>query len=67
MNIIINNLAEQLPYDHATVEDLVKYKDYPVQGTAVAVNGSLASKEKWCVTPLHEGDNITVISAAFGG
>lgn len=66
MNILLNNKTEELP-DGSTIMTLVSKKDIPTTATAIALNGSLVKKEKWELTPLHEMDSVTVISAAYGG
>lgn len=67
MTILLNDNPVVLPNDYMTVEDLVKWKEIPSQGTAIAVNNKLIKQEKWSITKLNDQDQITVISAAFGG
>lgn len=67
MTITINDNPVKLPNDFMTIYDLVKWKDIPSQGTAIALNNKLIKQELWPVTKLNENDVVTVISAAFGG
>lgn len=67
MTIFINDNPTQLPEKNMTLADLVKWKEIPAQGTAVAVNDKLIKQESWSVTNLKELDRVTIISAAFGG
>ena len=67
MTILLNDNPVVLPNDYMTVADLVKWKEIPSQGTAIAVNNKLIKQEKWSITKLNDQDQITVISAAFGG
>lgn len=67
MKITINNVAITLPSDITNIARLAEYKNIPVQGTAIALNGKLIKADKWCVTPLSNGDTLLVISAAYGG
>ncbi|MCM1153225.1 MAG: sulfur carrier protein ThiS [Muribaculum sp.] len=67
MKVYINNETLQLPAQILTVENLMKWKQIPEQGTAIAVNDKLVMKRNWSATLLHEDDRITVITAAFGG
>ena len=67
MNIYLNDNLLKLPNDFMTVEDLVKWKGIPSQGSAIAINNKLVKQELWKVTNLHDGDMVTLISAAFGG
>lgn len=67
MTILLNDNPVTLPNDYMTVADLVKWKEIPSQGTAIAINNKLIKQDAWKVTNLKEDDQITVISAAFGG
>lgn len=67
MIIYINDNPERLPNDYMTVADLVKWKEIPSQGTAIAINNKLIKQEQWSVKSLQDQDHVTVISAAFGG
>lgn len=67
MTILINDVPSITPDDNMTVEDLVKWKDIPSQGTAIALNNKLIKQDMWSVTKLKDHDQVTVISAAFGG
>ena len=67
MTILLNDNPVVLPSDYMTLADLVKWKEIPSQGTAIAVNNKLIKQEKWQITKLNDRDQITVISAAFGG
>lgn len=67
MNVYINNTLTPLPAQVMTVEDLLNWKQIPLQGTAVAVNDKLVIKRNWQSTNLSDQDRLTIISAAFGG
>lgn len=67
MNIIVNDNPVKLPNDYMTLADFVKWKEITSQGTAIALNNKLVKQEQWPVTNLKEMDQVTVISAAFGG
>lgn len=67
MKIKINNQQIELPVDVTTVEELLKWRGIPTQGTAIAVNNKLLLACNWGTTKLNESDLLTVISAAFGG
>lgn len=67
MNIFINNIPTKLPNDFVTIKDLVSWKQIPKQGTAIAVNDKLIKQDQWSSIYIKELDQITVISAAFGG
>lgn len=67
MNVYINNILTPLPAQVMTVEDLINWKQIPLQGSAVAVNDKLVIKRNWQFTNLSDQDRLTIISAAFGG
>lgn len=67
MNITLNNDRLILPDYVLTVADLIKWKNIPSSGTAIAVNNKLVLSRNREVTKLEEGDDVTVISATFGG
>ena len=67
MTIFVNNNPLELPNDFMTLEDLVKWKNIPTQGTAIALNEKLIKQQQWSVIKLNNLDQVTVISAAFGG
>lgn len=64
MNIIVNG-QPQIVADTSTVASLVSEHD--AQGTAIAVNGRLVKHPEWKSTLLHEGDQVVIIKAAYGG
>ena len=39
----------------------------PERGVALAVNNRIVPRAAWAETALNEGDNVTIIKAAFGG
>lgn len=67
MRVYLNDNPLKLPNDYMTIEDFVKWKEIPSQGTAIALNDKLIKQSQWLVTKLKDEDRITVISAAFGG
>lgn len=66
MEITVNGQKRQL-VDRQTVQQLMEEMQTPVQGTAVAVNGKVAKRADWEGFILKDGDEILVISAAYGG
>ncbi|MBD5310668.1 MAG: sulfur carrier protein ThiS [Muribaculaceae bacterium] len=64
MNITVNSQPHSVA-DTSTVISLLGER--PAQGTAIAVNGHLVRRQDWDSTPLHEGDEVVIISAAYGG
>lgn len=67
MRIRINDQPADLDATTATVADLLKSRNIPSGGTAVAINAKLVRREQWEITELKEGDNVMIISAAYGG
>ncbi len=64
MNITVNS-QPQCVADKSTVASLVDERS--AQGTAIALNGHLVRRQEWETTILQEGDQVIIISAAYGG
>lgn len=67
MRITINNESLDIAADRIFLSELLEIRGIRQGGTAVAVNNHLIKHENWGMTPICEGDNITLITAAFGG
>lgn len=63
MNITVNNLP-QVVAEGATVTSLLPQEKTSV---AVAVNGEIIPREEQSTHLLKEGDEVVLITAAFGG
>lgn len=67
ITIKLNNQPFDLPNDYMTLEELIALKEINPGGTAVAVNNKIIKHENWPITKFNQGDNVVIISAAFGG
>ena len=67
MKLIINNELVEIAQLNPTVNELLAIRGVKPTGTAVAVNDRIIKKDLRDTIRVHEGDNITIISAAFGG
>lgn len=67
MKIKVNNVFEEYSQDYMTVSELLEAKKLPKAGCAVAVNDRLVKAMSWDSHKLSDGDNVTLISAAYGG
>jgi thiamine biosynthesis protein ThiS len=67
MIVKINNKVKEFSQPTITVAEIINLEKIPESGTAVAINGIICRRDKWSVTMLEDGADITVISAAFGG
>lgn len=67
MKLKINNNIEDVSLDNPNIIEVLEFKQIPLSGTAVALNNKLVRHAEWETTKLNEGDELTVISAAFGG
>ena len=65
MIIKINNEVLETPSENMTLREMLAWCAVKEAGTAIAVNDRLVSR--WDVEKLTENDNVTLISAAFGG
>ena len=64
MKINVNKQPRDIA-EGSTIADLLK--DIPEEGTATALNGRFISREARQTAILREGDEVVVISAAYGG
>lgn len=65
MKILINN--QETSTVSVTVQQLASELSLPDRGVALAVNNRIVPRTSWNSTSLNEGDNVTIIKAAFGG
>lgn len=65
MNIKINNETKTVEATNLT--QLATELAMPERGVAIAVNNRVVPRTSWADTALNEGDNVTIIKAAFGG
>lgn len=65
MNISINN--EKRNTDSLSIKELAVELQLPERGVALALNNRVVQRAEWQNAPLNEGDNVTIIKAAFGG
>lgn len=63
MKIKVNNEEREIAAD-TNVSAIV---GSDTAGTAVAVNGKIVKKPDWETTMLHDGDDMVIIKAAYGG
>lgn len=66
MNVKLNDKIIILP-DNSNLEDCLSINKISPNGIATALNGTVIPMEKRKDTILHEGDNIIVIKAFYGG
>ena len=63
--ILVNN--EVTNTTSANIAELAGELQLPERGVALAVNNRVIPRVAWTETALNEGDNVTIIKAAFGG
>lgn len=66
MKITLNNNELMLPHT-ISVEDFLLERNITSAGTAVAINGVVVRRADWGLRLINEGDNIILITAAYGG
>ncbi|MGM9833833.1 MAG: sulfur carrier protein ThiS [Candidatus Limisoma sp.] len=60
--------GEERQYDATpTIEQLITERGAALTNVAVAVGGKMIPRTEWQGTELHDGDNIIVIKASYGG
>lgn len=67
MKMLLNNQTIDVQPERCTLSRLLSDNYRSLQGMAVAVNNKLVGRDKWDVMLLNEGDDVVVITAAFGG
>lgn len=65
MKILVNNTPTETAA--TTVEALHSELGLPDKGVAIAINNRVILRANWATQTLAEGDNVTIIKAAFGG
>ena len=66
MRAMVNGEDWELP-DGATVADVLRRLAAPDAGIAVARRGEVVPRAAWAATPVHDGDDIEVLTAVQGG
>ncbi len=66
MEITVNDKKMQVA-DNIALAQLLADLKVPEKGTAVAINDKIAKKDTWAERTLMPGDNVLIISAAYGG
>lgn len=67
MHIKINNESIILPNDKMNISEILEWRGFSKEGTALARNGKLILRDKWEITYPEDNDDIVIITAAFGG
>lgn len=67
MKIILNNQPVEIADQSINIQELLISKGMKTEGTAVSVNNRLVRHSDWGSCQIKDGDNIVIISAAFGG
>lgn len=65
MKLRINN--EERTTESCNIQQLAAELQLPERGVALALNNRVVQRTEWAATALSEGDNVTIIKAAFGG
>jgi sulfur carrier protein len=66
MRAVVNGEQWELG-DGATVADVLHRFGAPATGVAVACRGEVVPRAAWPATPVHDGDEIDVLTAVQGG
>lgn len=60
--------GEEHQYDATpTIEQVITERGAALTNVAVAVGGKMVTRTEWQSTELHDGDNIIIIKASYGG
>ncbi len=66
MNILLNGKTTEFP-SKITVAQLLAKLDYDGRCVAVAVNGEVVARRRFCEAALETGDAVEVLLPAAGG
>ncbi len=66
MDIKVNNELVVVE-DGTTISKLAEMRNLPSAGVAVAVNAQVVPRRDWAMKQLVSGDEVTIITAAYGG
>ncbi len=69
MNVQINGLKEQIPFE-SSLEDLLRSRQIDpasARGIAVAVNEVIVRRNDWSSKAIQDGDAIEIVTARQGG
>ena len=59
--------GEELETTSLNISDFLVEKNINIVGIAIALNNKVVSRKLWNEVALKEGDDLIVISAAYGG
>lgn len=66
MKIKVNNVTVEVA-DGTTLGEITRKREIPSKGIAMAVNDHIIRRADWNNRILEDGDDITIITAAYGG
>jgi len=58
---------EELNFEHITLEELIKYKNFTFRLIITKINDNLIKKQDRANTPVKDGDNVMVMHLISGG
>lgn len=65
MKIFVNR--KPVETQASSLADLLREHALPSSGVAMAIDNQIVPRTQWASTPLHEGEEVTLIQAACGG
>ena len=66
LQVKLNGEPRELP-DGSTIAQAVAKLTAAPAGVAAALNGDVVPRGSWAGTPLHDGDQVEVVTAVQGG
>lgn len=67
MKLKINNTVKEFDAESLTVADLMESLGHSAEGTAVALGTEFVQRADYQSKQLHDGDELLIIGAAYGG
>jgi thiamine biosynthesis protein ThiS len=66
MRILINDFEEEMEDGATVAEAIERWEEHDVN-LVVELNHRFVHRDRYCSTPLKEGDRLELINPAFGG
>ena len=67
MKIILNNNPESFSFEHLTITELLKVKNFTFKMLVIKVNGNLVKKSDYDTMQVKDGDDVKVLHLISGG
>jgi thiamine biosynthesis protein ThiS len=67
MKILLNNNSESFDFEHLTVAELLKVKNFTFKMLVIKIKGTLVKKTDYDTAVVNNGDDVKVLHLISGG